>query len=125
MALLEERSREIWQWPRIESAVADLKFAFRRLKKSPRATLLLTLAIGIAANTAVFSVVRSVLVKPLPYPDADRLISLSLNTPGAAGLANFQKGLPLSASTYFTFSENNRTFDPWEHGSRRRPTSPD
>jgi predicted permease len=110
--LVETRSREVWQWPRLESLLADLKLALRRLRKSPGfgITVLLTLAIGIGANTAVFSVVNSVLLKPLPYPDADRLVSLSLNAPGAAGLASFQKGLPLSASMYFTFSENNRSF---------------
>ena len=112
LALLEEQSREVWQWPRLESVLTDLKFAFRRLRKSPgfAGTVLLTLAIGIGANTAVFSVVSSVLLKPLPYPDGGQLVSLWLNAPGAAGLANFQKGLPLSASMYFTFSENNRTF---------------
>jgi predicted permease len=112
LALLEERSGEVWQWPRLESALTDLKFAFRRLRKSPgfAGTVLLTLAIGIGANTAVFSVVGSVLLKPLPYPDGDQLVSLWLTAPGAAGLANFQTGLPLSASMYFTFSENNRTF---------------
>jgi predicted permease len=76
-----------------------------------RHTVLLTLAIGIGANTAVFSVVNSVLLKPLPYPGADRLASLWLNAPGATGLASFQKGLPLSSSMYFVFSENNRTFE--------------
>jgi len=112
LALLEERSREVWQWPRLESVLADVKFAFRRLRRSPgfAVTVLLTLAIGIGANTAVFSVVSSVLLKPLPYPDSDQLVSLSLNAPGAEGLATFQKGLPLSPSMYFTFSENNRTF---------------
>jgi predicted permease len=111
--LVETRSREIWQWSRLESLFADLKLALRRLIKSPgfATTLLLTLAIGIGANTAVFSVVNSVLLKPLPYPESDRLVSLRLNAPGAAGLADFQKGLPLSASMYFTFSENNRTFE--------------
>src|SRR5580693_8209055 len=112
LTLLDEQSREVWQWPRLESVLADLKFAFRRLKKSPgfAGTVLLTLAIGIGANTAVYSVVSSVLLKPLPYPDGGQLVSLWLNAPGAAGLANFQSGLPLSASMYFTFSENNRTF---------------
>jgi predicted permease len=111
-ALVETRSREVWQWSQVESLLSDLKLAFRRLRKSPgfAATVLLTLAIGIGANTAVFSVVNSVLLKPLPYPDGDRLVSLWLNAPGAAGLANFQNGLPLSTSMYFTFSENNRTF---------------
>jgi predicted permease len=112
LALLEEQSREVWQWPRVESVLTDLKFAFRRLRKSPgfAGAVLLTLAIGIGANTAVYSVVSRVLLKPLPYPDGDQLVSLWLNAPGAAGLANFQKGLPLSASMYFAFSENNRTF---------------
>ncbi|HET9698196.1 MAG TPA: ABC transporter permease, partial [Terriglobales bacterium] len=68
------------------------------------------LAIGIGANTAVFTVVNRVLFKPLPYPDSDRIVSLWLTAPGAAGLADFQKGLPLSASMYFAFSENNKTF---------------
>ena len=112
-ALVETRSREVWQWPRLESVLADLKLALRRLIKSPgfATTVLLTLAIGIGANTAVFSVVNSVLLKPLPYPESDRLVSLWLNAPGAAGLASFQNGLPLSASMYFAFSENNRTFE--------------
>ncbi|MBV9746162.1 MAG: ABC transporter permease, partial [Acidobacteriia bacterium] len=111
--LVETRSREVWQWPKLESVFADLKLTFRRLRKSPGfgITVLLTLAIGIGANTAVFSVVNSVLLKPLPYPASDRLVSLWLNAPGAAGLANFQTGLPLSASMYFVFSENNRTFE--------------
>jgi predicted permease len=111
-ALVEERSREVWQWSGLESILTDAKFAFRRLRKSPgfAVTVLLTLGIGIGANTAVFSVVRSVLLKPLSYPRADQLVSLWLNAPGAAGLANFQKGLPLSSSMYFTFSESNRTF---------------
>ena len=110
--LLEERSREVWQWSSLESLLADVKFAFRRLRKSPgfAVTVLLTLAIGIGANTAVFSVLSSVLLKPLPYPDGGQLVSLSLNAPGAEGLASFQKGLPLSPSMYFTFSESNRTF---------------
>ena len=70
VALVEQRSREQWQWRALESLLADLKFTLRRLRKSPgfAVTVLLTLAIGIGANTAVFSVVDGVLLKPLPYP---------------------------------------------------------
>src|SRR5580692_8917229 len=112
VALIQERSREVWQWPAIESILADLKLTFRRLRKSPgfAGTVLLTLAIGIGANTAVFSVVNSVLLKPLPYPDSGQLVSLWLNAPGAGGLANFSSGLQLSPSMFLTFSEHNRSF---------------
>ena len=110
--LLEERSREVWQWPLVESIATDLKLVFRRLRKSPgfAATVILTLAIGIGANTAVFSVLNSVLFKPLPYPNAEQLVALRLIAPGAAGLADFSNGLRLSSSMYFTFAEQNRTF---------------
>ncbi len=110
--LLEERSREVWQMPWLESLGTDLKLVFRRLGKSPgfAATVLLTLAIGIGANTAVFSVLNSVLFKPLPYPDAEQLVAVHLIAPGAAGLADFSSGLRLSPSMYFTFAEHNRTF---------------
>ena len=112
LTVLEERSRVVWQWPTIESVMADLKLAIRRLRKSPgfAATVLLTLAIGIGANTAVFSVVNSVLLKPLPYPGSDQIVALWLDAPGAGGLANFSSGLQLSPSMYLTFAEHNRTF---------------
>lgn len=112
VGLMQQRSREQWQWRALESLLADLKFTLRRLRKSPgfTITVLLTLAIGIGANTAVFSVVNRVLLKPLPYPHADELIALHLDAPGAAGLANFETGLRLSPSMYFTFSEHNQSF---------------
>jgi predicted permease len=112
MTLIEQRSREVWQWPRVESFWADVKYALRRLAKAPgfTATALLTLAIGIGANTAVFSVVNSVLLKPLAYPRAEQLVALRLDAPGAAGLADFSTGLRLSSSMYYTFAEQNRTF---------------
>ena len=113
VGLMEQRSREAWQWAAHESLLADLKLIFRRLRKSPgfTSTVLLTLAIGIGANTAVFSVVNSVILEPLPYPDSDRLVALTLNAPGAGGLASFSNGLQLSPSMYFTFAEHNRTLE--------------
>ena len=112
VALAQQRSREQWQWPAVEALFADIRFTFRRLRKSPgfAITVLLTLAIGIGANTAVFSVIDGVLLKPLPYPDSDRLVGLWLNAPGAGGLANFSSGLQLSPSMYFTFSQHNQSF---------------
>src|SRR5258708_3674228 len=109
--LLEERSREVWQLPWLESIGRDLKLVFRRLGKSPgfAATVILTLAIGIGANTAVFSVLNSVLFKPLPYPKPNQLVAVRLIAPGAAGLAGFSTGLRLSPSLNFTLSDQTRT----------------
>ena len=64
-----------------DAAMSDLRFGFRQLVKNPgfTAVAVLTLALGIGANTAMFSLVNGVLLKPLPYPDSDRLISLFEN----------------------------------------------
>src|SRR5579859_8081871 len=112
VALTQQQSREQWQWRALESAMADLKFTLRRLRKSPgfAITVLLTVAIGIGANTAVFSVVDGVLLKALPYPRPAELVALWLDAPGAPGLSNFQSGLRLSPSMYLTFSEHNQSF---------------
>ncbi len=112
VTLLRERSREVWQWQRLESLLVDLKHICRRLQRSPgfAITVVLTLAIGIGANTAVFSVLNSVLLRPLAYPEPQQLVSLHLNAPGAPGLAEFRSELRLSASMYFTFAAHNRAF---------------
>ena len=112
VTLLQERSREVWQWQRLESLLVDLKHVRRRLRRSPgfAITVVLTLAIGIGANTAVFSVLNSVLIRPLPYPDPQQLVSLRLHAPGAPGLADFRDELRLSPSMYLTVAAHNRAF---------------
>jgi predicted permease len=112
VTLLRERSREVWQWQRLESLLVDLKYVCRRLGRSPgfAITVVLTLAIGIGANTAVFSVLNSVLIRPLPYPEPEQLVAMRLNAPGAPGLADFRDELRLTASMYLTFAAHNSSF---------------
>jgi predicted permease len=85
--LLEEHSREVWQWATLDAILRDLKYAFRQLRRNPGFTLtvLLTLSIAIGANTAVFSMVNALLLRPLPYPQPEHLGSLVSHYVGILG----------------------------------------
>src|SRR6201984_2815351 len=92
VTLTEEDSRNVWRWPSVEELLADVRYGLRALRRNPMFTVVasLTIAIGIGANTAVFSVVNSVLLKPLNFPDAEQLVSLHQIAPGAPRLPGFE-----------------------------------
>ena len=73
--LLEERSREVWQWPTLESIAADVRFALRQLRKSPGFTIaaVLTLALAIGANAVVFGLMDGLVLRPLNVPQSGSL----------------------------------------------------
>src|SRR5438067_4540454 len=103
---LREKSRTEWGWGWIEDFLQDVRFGARMLRKSPGfATLaILTLAVGIGANTAIFSVVNSVLLRPLPYPDANRLAIIW------SGLGNTNRA-PASNFEVFQIRQHTKEFD--------------
>ncbi|HEU0178676.1 MAG TPA: ABC transporter permease [Blastocatellia bacterium] len=108
VGLVKEVTREMWGWASLDRFAQDLRFGLRMLRKKPGFSLvaILTLALGIGANTAIFSVVNAVLLRPLPYAQAERLVALwsNLLRPGLEKLA-------LSAPEFKDFKEQCRAFE--------------
>ena len=99
-----EERRGFW----LESLWTDIRYALRVLRKSPGFTgvAILTLALGIGANTAMFSVIDGVLLRPLPYPDADRIAKVWMHF----SPMNLPHG-PLSVADYFDWRARNHAFE--------------
>ena len=116
---IEERGREVWQWPRIQSIWADGKYAVRQLVKAPAFTLtaVLTLALGIAVNATMFSLVSAFLLPRLPGRDTQKMVVVSSVDPDA----NFQADASLvSAPNYLAWRGDTRVFAAMAAGDEYR-----
>jgi putative ABC transport system permease protein len=104
---IEERGREPWAYPFLEGVWRDFLYAVRQLRKNPgyALTAILTLALGIGATAAVFSLVNAVLLRPLPFPESDRLMWLSQQDHSLPGAATES----LSYPDYFDWRAQNHT----------------
>jgi predicted permease len=102
--LVQETTRDMWGWESLERFAQDLRYGGRMLLRSPgfAVVAVLTLALGIGINTALFSVVDGVLLSPLPYPHPEQLVSMFESKP------HFEKG-SFSYLNFLDFQQQNRT----------------
>lgn len=107
VTLIEQRSREVWQWPTLEAAARDVRYGLRRLCKSPGFTViaLLTLGLGIGASIAVYSLVDAVLLRPLQFKNEKRLVQLFEDRPAI----NLINDTPAPAN-YLDWKRRNHVF---------------
>jgi predicted permease len=93
VTLIEEDSREVWQWPSIGSFLTDLRYAVRTLRKSAgfTTTAIVTLALGIGANTAIFMLLDAIRLRSLPVQNPQELAEVRITDSGHQGMGNNQE----------------------------------
>ena len=106
--LAKEHTRQSWGFPVLEALWQDIRYAFRQLRKSPgfAAIAVITLALGIGANTAIFSAVYAVLLKPLPFRNADRLVVLKKQNRARGWTGN-----NISAAEFLAWRDQTHAFE--------------
>jgi putative ABC transport system permease protein len=104
---VREEAREARGFPGLEAFMRDARLSLRRLRRAPAFTagVVGTLAIALGAATGIGTLVHGVMLKPLPYPDADRLVQLAVHTPGLDIATDDH-----SAGTYLYVAEEARSF---------------
>jgi putative ABC transport system permease protein len=105
---IQEEVHELWRWIWLERAIQDLRYAYRTLRNSPGfvAVAVLSLALGIGANTAIFTLINAALLKPLPIHDPSRLVSVY-----TADERNPQMTFGTSRDNYIDIRDSNNVFD--------------
>jgi predicted permease len=108
--LIKEQTHEAWGLAGIERLCQDIRYAFRQLLRSPGFSLItvMTLALGIGATTAIVTLVYDVMLRPLPFAQADRLVTMEEI---AAEWSNIYPTLPVSANHFTFWQQHNRSFD--------------
>ena len=108
--LIQERARDVWGWRWLDDLARDMRRALRGLRRSPgfAATVALILALGIGANTAMFSIVYGVLLRPLPYPDPGAIVRVGESI---GGLGNVSDDMRLSDRSMPLLQENAESFE--------------
>ena len=109
VARIKEDTRDVWAWTWLRDALHDLRYAVRMLRRNPgfAAVSVATLALGIGANIAIFSVLQGALLRPLPYPNPEEVVAVSTYIPQ---LSTRFPNLAVRAADFETFRERNRTF---------------
>ncbi len=109
--LLREETGATWSWSALEQFVHDVRIGARTLSRTPGFALIAILitALGIGASVALFTVVRGVLLRPLPFPESDRLLTLYERSTPAAGGGDFPHNV-VAGGVYAAWNRENTSF---------------